>query len=413
MSQISASSPLSRASADRAEPLADRAGETVDAGFAALLAGLFPPPVAPGPALPQRALGEAPTAPLADDAAADDPLPDAAPDAEPDAEPGATEKPPAIDGGLEPFPDGDQPAVLDRGPRGAIPAPGEAQTPSASPSREAAPPADLPRAEAGAVASGPTSTGETTRPKAGRAKAAAAAQRATDGSAAASAPTATGTGRGEAAADRSTAVTGAPVDQMAAFGPRPVFGRHVLARFAWDAELVARQEIAISSGAVPVLDRVGGIGERATLASAEAVAGGPARPVQQLALAIERAVKGEIRQLTIQLSPRDLGTIEIALDLDAERRLTVAILAERPETLELLRQDARQLERLLGQHGLNLAEAGLELGLMDSERRKGGERPPPDRLDLALPEEASGSGADGPPPPPAAADAGHRLNLSI
>lgn len=111
-------------------------------------------------------------------------------------------------------------------------------------------------------------------------------------------------------------------------------------------------------------------------ASASPTAAAPAsaamQPVRQLAAVIDRAVAGEVRQLTIQLSPRELGAIDIALSFDEKRRLSVSILAERPETLELLKSDARQLERLLGRQGLELADAGLELGLMSQERRGDG-----------------------------------------
>lgn len=98
-------------------------------------------------------------------------------------------------------------------------------------------------------------------------------------------------------------------------------------------------------------------------------------PVRQLAIAIERAATGELRHLTVQLSPEALGSIEIALELDADRRLGIAILAERPETLELLRGDARQLERLLGQQGVALADGELSFGLMSDGR---GDRPAQD-----------------------------------
>lgn len=107
----------------------------------------------------------------------------------------------------------------------------------------------------------------------------------------------------------------------------------------------------------------------AITAETAAVRASAAPPVQQLAAAIERAVGGDLQRLTIQLSPEALGSIEIALELDAERRLSVAIMAERPETVELLRGEARELQRLLAQQGIDLGDAGLELGLMGGERR--------------------------------------------
>ena len=115
---------------------------------------------------------------------------------------------------------------------------------------------------------------------------------------------------------------------------------------------------------------VGGEPSAASLTGAPT--GAAVHPTRQLAAVIDRAVAGEIRQLTIQLSPQELGAIDIALSFDEERRLSISILAERPETLELLKGESRQLERLLGRQGIDLADAGLELGLMNQERGSNG-----------------------------------------
>jgi hypothetical protein len=93
-----------------------------------------------------------------------------------------------------------------------------------------------------------------------------------------------------------------------------------------------------------------------------------ASAVRQLALAIGQAVSGDVRQLSVQLSPEALGGLEITVDFADERRVAVTILAERPETLDLLRGETRQLERLLGQQGVSLAAGGFELGLMADGR---------------------------------------------
>ncbi len=153
--------------------------------------------------------------------------------------------------------------------------------------------------------------------------------------------------------------------------------------------------------------------------SLAATTGAAATPaVRQLAVAIDRAVGGELRQLTVQLTPEALGTIEIAFELDAERRLSVTILFERPETLELLRHESRDLQRQLAQQGIDLADGGLELGLMGGERRD--RRAQEQR---AAPTDSDGEiGPDGPPSQPSAGAASTaparigltgRLNLSI
>jgi hypothetical protein len=111
------------------------------------------------------------------------------------------------------------------------------------------------------------------------------------------------------------------------------------------------------------------VGLEASTSLAEPAGAAATPAIRQMAMAIERAVGGELRNLTVQLTPEALGTIEIAFELDAERRLSVTILFERPETLELLRHESRDLQRQLAQQGIDLADGGLELGLMGGERR--------------------------------------------
>ena len=205
-----------------------------------------------------------------------------------------------------------------------------------------------------------------------------------------------------------------PVSGPLVSGPLLVGGRPAFAPMALLADWGALADVPGSSG----LAAAGSLtvaGERAALASAEALAAGSQPAVRQLAAAIDRAVGGELRHLTIQLSPKALGTIEIALEFDADRRLAVAIFAERPETLELLRGEARELQRLLAQHGIDLTDAGLELGLMGGERRFG--QPSDSEPEPSANGDAARGGDDtasGPEPPRLdLVGAPGRLNLSI
>lgn len=166
------------------------------------------------------------------------------------------------------------------------------------------------------------------------------------------------------AAARTADAAGRPVWSGPVFaGGRGGFA-HLTFQVEWaePAEIEAGQGLTTLAGGAPR-------GEAITAETAAARTSAPA-PVQQLAAAIERAVGGDVQRLTVQLSPEALGSIEIALEVDAERRLAVVILAERPETVELLRGEARELQRLLAQQGIDLGDAGLELGLMGGERRE-------------------------------------------
>jgi flagellar hook-length control protein FliK len=419
MSQIS-SATFPFAPPPAAGPDSERGGDAATAGdtFAALLAALFAPAM---PAAPVTA----PVTPAG--AASSEAPPDQAPDDAP-AEPGGSEWLPDGAGGQEeprsgaPSP---APAAVANGTAGGPASAGNGDAPATAPEHGTSEPRGSLRAAerdtadrrqpAEGNATPAAARRENATPIAGERASAVAAvvpgeRRAVGGRAAERIGTEAATGRGEAAnrqAAAGTARPAGPVEQPIVASAVPGFGRLGL---AWQVDVAERWENLPAPG----LAGADGVAERATSTTIEPAAGATARPVQQLALAIGRMVKGELRQLTIQLSPRNLGAIEITLELDADRRLSVAILAERPETLDLLRQDARQLERLLGQQGLGLGDAGLELGLMSEQRRDGRERSMAEPLDLARPDEAAGDAdpGEGPPALPLAATP-HRLNLSI
>lgn len=209
----------------------------------------------------------------------------------------------------------------------------------------------------------------------------------------------------------------ATASRSTAAGPILPHSRMSFAMIEIMAEWQAPDDTLLQRGIAIFGAASAGIDQAAGMAVAETPSGGLAPPAHQLAAAIARAAGGDTRQLTVQLSPQELGTIEIALDIDAESRLSVAILAERPETLELLRADTRALERLLGERGLELAGGGLELGLMNDGQGGDLERRAPAMIAIA---QAGAEAAaeseeppDEPPPIPAVPALPGRLDLSI
>lgn len=57
-------------------------------------------------------------------------------------------------------------------------------------------------------------------------------------------------------------------------------------------------------------------------------------------------------QVTVQLSPVELGRVEIRLDRDGSGAASVQVSADRPATLDLLQRDRGQLQHTLEQAGL-------------------------------------------------------------
>jgi flagellar hook-length control protein FliK len=75
---------------------------------------------------------------------------------------------------------------------------------------------------------------------------------------------------------------------------------------------------------------------------------------QQLAPALLSLTQGHggASQMTLRLNPAELGMVQVQIDRTAAGPASVAITAERPETLQMLRQDQPALQRTLDQAGV-------------------------------------------------------------
>ncbi|MCP5361704.1 MAG: flagellar hook-length control protein FliK [Hyphomicrobiales bacterium] len=80
-------------------------------------------------------------------------------------------------------------------------------------------------------------------------------------------------------------------------------------------------------------------------------------PAEQVNVRIHQALHEGKTDITLKLEPAELGKVDIRLDIGRDGMVKAHIIAERPETLEMLQRDARQLERALLDNGLK-ADAG-------------------------------------------------------
>jgi flagellar hook-length control protein FliK len=88
-------------------------------------------------------------------------------------------------------------------------------------------------------------------------------------------------------------------------------------------------------------------------------------PATNAAIAIEiasRANEGS-RQFDIRLDPPELGRIDVRLDVDKSGEVSTRLTVDRPETLSLLQNDARGLERALQSAGLKTEDGSLQFSL--------------------------------------------------
>jgi hypothetical protein len=72
----------------------------------------------------------------------------------------------------------------------------------------------------------------------------------------------------------------------------------------------------------------------------------------------------------IRLDPPELGRIEVRLDVDRDGNVTSRMIADRPDTLDLLRRDASGLERALQDAGLKTSDNGLQFSLRDQSAQQ-------------------------------------------
>src|SRR6185312_7907770 len=93
-------------------------------------------------------------------------------------------------------------------------------------------------------------------------------------------------------------------------------------------------------------------------------------PLAGIAIAIAGKVFEGKNRFEIRLDPPELGRIEVKLDLDRDGRITSHIVADRPATLELLRNDAATLQRALDDAGLKTANNGLQFSLRDQNQQQ-------------------------------------------
>jgi flagellar hook-length control protein FliK len=96
----------------------------------------------------------------------------------------------------------------------------------------------------------------------------------------------------------------------------------------------------------------------------------PARPLsEQIAVHMARGARNGLSHLHIALEPDSLGRLEIRLDFQRDGRLSAAIVADRPETLNLLRSEAQSLQDQLNAAGFKADSDTLSFDLGSSHDR--------------------------------------------
>ena len=91
----------------------------------------------------------------------------------------------------------------------------------------------------------------------------------------------------------------------------------------------------------------------------------PAVPLAGVPIEIVSMAQSGKNHFEIRLDPPELGRIEVRLDVDRDGHTTTRLIADRSDTLDLLRRDASGLERALQDAGLKTSDNGLQFSLRD------------------------------------------------
>lgn len=101
-----------------------------------------------------------------------------------------------------------------------------------------------------------------------------------------------------------------------------------------------------------------------------------AQPTSALASAAAAQVGTEIAthagarrtRFEVRLDPGELGRVDVRLDIGHDGRISTRLIVEKVETLDMLKQDARELTRTLEQAGFQLGQGGLAFQLKDGRQ---------------------------------------------
>ncbi|HWK96717.1 MAG TPA: flagellar hook-length control protein FliK [Pseudolabrys sp.] len=119
-------------------------------------------------------------------------------------------------------------------------------------------------------------------------------------------------------------------------------------------------------------------GHAAPAATAAAAAGRAAQTIQgdkpvavaDVPMEVSAKISSGKNQFDIRLDPEELGRIHVKVNVDRDGNVTTHMIADRRDTLDLLRRDTQGLERALQDAGLKTSDNGLQFSLRDQTQQQ-------------------------------------------
>jgi flagellar hook-length control protein FliK len=92
-------------------------------------------------------------------------------------------------------------------------------------------------------------------------------------------------------------------------------------------------------------------------------------PVDQIKVQLSKSLKDGADTLSVQLHPEDLGRVEVKLEMQ-NGQVKATVTADRPETLQMLKNDSSSLQQSLNNAGLNTDANSLSFHLRGEQQQQ-------------------------------------------
>lgn len=96
-----------------------------------------------------------------------------------------------------------------------------------------------------------------------------------------------------------------------------------------------------------------------------------AQVMDQVNVQISKAIANGMDKISIQLRPAHLGRVDVQLEMASDGRVTAVVTADNKDTLDLLKQDSRELERAMREAGLQMNSGDLSFNLRENGDQAG------------------------------------------
>jgi len=169
------------------------------------------------------------------------------------------------------------------------------------------------------------------------------------------------------AANTATAIETVTQATQQAETPLNIGGQAAQAPLQAVAEPVAHSTASAPGTAVQGVDATSSNSASQAAASNKAAAQHGA-PAEQVSKQITAAVKDGVDRIKVQLNPAELGRVDIKMEIAGDGKIMAVIAAENQDTLDLLQQDSKLLEKALQDAGFDADGDSLNFSLNQGEQ---------------------------------------------